>query len=517
MTVDFAAVAPLGFIGAGVVFVLLLDALLSRGRPAPADPGSAEWSRRNILADARVATTLALACTVCLAFSIYTAGFAFAAGAHSSFGPQGSLLVLGPLSTFAIVLIGVSVLMCVLLSIAYLPALHIHHRGYFALLMSSAGGMVLVVCAVDFMVLLVGVELMTLPLYALVALPRGPGPSGEAALKLALTGAFASAVMLLGSALLYGATGSTSYAALQGILAEDHLVALVGVALLLVGLGFKVMAFPFHSWAPDVVEGAPTVVATVVAVAAKTAAVVVFLRIVAVALPDPFDVSASAERLRVVIGFMSGGAMLVGSAMALVQTNVKRMFAHAGVAHAGMLLLGLLCATEQARAAVLFYLLAYAFMTIGAFGVLIAMSQGGRDCESFDAFAGLGVRHPTLAAAMSLFLFALSGLPGTAGFLAKFLILASAVNAGQIALVLIAAFASVVLVACYLRIPTAMYMRAPSSRGTVEPGSAELLVLALCAAAVLYLGLVPDADPFGTGFRALETTARAAAFARWSF
>jgi NADH-quinone oxidoreductase subunit N len=511
-SLDLSVIAPLGFVCAGAILALLVDTVLSsRIRPA-ADAGDESSLRRRVLIEARIGTTLALVCAVSLALAIYTASYVFVSGAHASLDPRVGLIVLDPLSTFSIALIGFAVMLCVLLSIAYLPALHIEHRGYYALLMLSSAGIVLVVTAVDLMVLFVGVELMTVPLYGLAALTSRSATRGEAALKLAITSAFSSAVLLLGAALLYGATGGTSYAVLTDGLRSGNVVALAGVALLLAGVAFKVMAFPFQGWAADVLEGAPTVVTSVMSVATQTAAIVVLLRLVALAIQDGAEPNVFADRLQTLVAIIAGATMIVGSVMALIQTNVKRMLAHAGVAHAGMMLLGIACATEQARAAVLFSLIVYAFTTVGAFGVLIAMSYGGRDCESIESFAGLGIRHPTLAAAMALFLLALAGVPGTGGFVARFQLFASAVVADQIALVLVACFSSVVLLACYLRIPTAMYMRAPSARGPVEPASGELFVLAVCAAAVLYLGFAPDADPFGAGLRTIEAAGRAAVF-----
>jgi NADH-quinone oxidoreductase subunit N len=514
---DLAALAPLGFVSGGALAVMLLDGLLSSGQRLPASSKDDDWNRRRILAEARVGTALALGCATSLAFAIYTAGYGFAVGAHTTLHTARPLLLLDPLSTFASALIGIAFVLCMLLSIAYLPAVHINHRGYYGLLMLSAAGMMLVVSAVDLVVLVVGIELTTIPLYALVGLSRRVS-SAEASLKLVLTGAFSSALLLYGVALLVGVTGVTDYSALSLAVSAGSAPALAGVALVFGGLGFKVMAFPFSAWAPDVLQGAPTVIASVLSVAVTTAVFVVLVRFVAIALPDATlpgvsVASPSAERLRTSLAVISGATMLVGSAMALMQTNVKRMLAHAGVAHAGMLLLGIACATGEARQAVLFYLTAHVFMVVGAFAVLISMSQHGRDCESIESFAGLGVRHPTLAAAMALFVLALAGVPGTAGFMVKFRLISSALDAGQIELVLVSIVASAMLLASYLRVPAAMYMRAPTARGTVEPASAELFVLAVCAAAVLYLGFVPDADPLGTGFRGLEVARRAASFA----
>jgi len=515
MSFDFTAVAPLGFVVFGAFAALAANAAsrralagVLRGR-AGAGGVDAAWDPRAIVADARIGTALAMLCGVCLGFAVYTASYAFTLGARASFDPHRPLLSLDPLSSFAIALVCASSLLCVVLSIAYLPAMHIRRGEHYGLLMLSTAGITLLVSSVDFVLFFLGVELMTLPLYVLVGLDLRRARSAEAALKLAVTSVFASALLLFGLALLYGASGQTSIAGLRGPIAEGDALALAGLALVLAGFGFKLAAFPFHGWAPDVLHGAPTVVASFFASAVKTACFVGAIRFLALALPEPAVASGPAERVHVLLSVLAAATLLVGSGLALVQTNVKRMIAHAGVAHAGMMLLGLACATERAHGAVLFYLLAYSFMSLGVFAVLISMSGGGRDCERIDQFAGLGTRHPVLAAAMALFLLALAGMPGTAGFMARFELFVSAVEAGEIVLVLIASFASLMLLACHLRIVIAMYMRTPSARTNARPASGELLVLSICAAAVLYLGFVAHADPFGTGFRALEA-------ARWA-
>ena len=222
------------------------------------------------------------------------------------------------------------------------------------------------------------------------------------------------------------------------------------------------------------------------------------------------ELPASGVRLQALLWALAAASMLAGNVLALIQTNVKRMLAYSGIAHAGYLLMGLACGTLDGRAAVLFYLFVYLFMSLGAFGVIVALSQSGKECESIDDFAGLASRRPGLAAAMSLFLIALAGIPGTAGFMARFHLFVAAVNADQIVLVLLGALTSVISLFYYLRLPIAMYMRKAANVRVPEPSSSELLVLGICMAAVLYFGFFPQSSPWGTQVGALELAAHAA-------
>jgi NADH-quinone oxidoreductase subunit N len=204
--------------------------------------------------------------------------------------------------------------------------------------------------------------------------------------------------------------------------------------------------------------------------------------------------------------------MLVGNLMAVIQTNVKRMLAYSSIAHAGYILVAFATGTPEAWTAVLFYLFVYVFMTLGAFCVVIALAHGGREWESIDDFAGLAARRPALAAALTLFLLSLAGIPGTAGFMAKFYLFVAAVNADQIVLVLLLVATSVVSVFYYLKLPIAMYMREPRNVPMAETSSSELVVLIVCAAAVLYFAIFSQSDPLGTGIQALDVAGRAADF-----
>jgi NADH-quinone oxidoreductase subunit N len=280
---------------------------------------------------------------------------------------------------------------------------------------------------------------------------------------------------------------------------------MVGFALLVVGFAFKVAAVPFHQWAPDVYEGAPTSVTAFMAVTVKVAAFAALLRMLVQAFAP---VTATLGDLFWVLAVLT---ILVGNVMALIQTSLKRLLAYSSVAHAGYLLIGFAAGTIEGYAAVLFYLLVYVFMNLGAFAVLIALSQDGKDCDSFDDLAGAAKQSPGRAALLTLFALSLAGIPGTAGFIAKFQLFKAGVAAGQTVLVILAVIGSAISVYYYLRIPVQMYMAEPRDNATGVAAerriasTGELLALGVCAFVVLFLGFFPSHAPGVLGgVRALE-------------
>jgi NADH-quinone oxidoreductase subunit N len=497
---DFSVLAPLGFVSIGAMAVLLLDGLLSRSFV----PGMS--ARKRLLTRSRIGTLLGMFSSLFLVLAIYTAASMFWSGVQLPFNLLRPMLQLDALSSFAIVLVGIAALLSVWLSLSYLPAAHINYGEYYALLLLSTAGMFVLVSAVDLMALFLGLELTSIPIYALVGFNRRKLRSNEAALKYFLLGAFTSAVLLYGMALLYGATGHTDFDGIRRGFAAGGALSLAGLALVIAGLAFKVAAVPFHQWAPDVYEGAPTSVTAFLSVTVKIAGFVVLLRFLVLALPELGD------RVSILLQALAVLSMLVGNWMAVIQTNVKRMLAYSSIGHAGYILVGFATDTPEAWTAVLFYLVVYPFMTLGAFSVVIALAQGGREWESVDDFSGLASKRPGLAALMTLFLLSLAGIPGTAGFFAKFYLVVAAVNAEHVVLVLILLGTSLVSVFYYLKLPVAMYMREPRNEPSQEASSSEFVVLALCAAAVLYFGFFPQSDPLGSGLQALDLAGRAADF-----
>jgi NADH-quinone oxidoreductase subunit N len=346
---------------------------------------------------------------------------------------------------------------------------------------------------------------MSIPLYVLAGFDRRNLRSNESAFKYFLIGSFASAILLYGMALVYGVTGALDFAGIREGFPPGNPIGIVGLALLVVGFAFKVAAVPFHQWAPDVYEGAPTSVTAFMAITVKVAAFAALLRMLVEAFAP---VAASLADLFWVLAVLT---ILVGNVMALIQTSLKRLLAYSSVAHAGYLLIGFATGTIEGYAAVLFYLLVYVFMNLGAFAVLVALSQDGKDCDTFDDLAGVAKQSPGRAALLTLFALSLAGIPGTAGFVAKFYLFKSAVAAGQTVLAILGVLGSAISVYYYLRIPVQMYMAEPaqSERGAeVErrmASTGELLVLGVCALVVLFLGFFPSHAPgiFG-GIRALE-------------
>lgn len=374
---------------------------------------------------------------------------------------------------------------------------------YYALMVFAVIAMMVMVMAGDLITFFLGLETMSIAVYALTGLRSDQGRSIEAALKYFLMGAFATGFLLLGIALIYGIAGSVALVDLGALLAASGNAVssepLLGVGLLLVmiGFSFKVAAVPFHMWAPDVYEGAPTPVTGFMAVGVKAAAFVGLLRLIMVGFGDVHEVD---EALWIpMLRILAVLTILVGNIIALTQDSMKRMLAYSSVAHAGYALIGVLAAAKgepSAAAALLFYLTAYAFMTLGAFGVLAYLErrEGGGESERFGAYAGVGFKHPALGAAMTLFMIALAGMPPTGGFLGKLYLFSAAIRADELSLALVGVLGSVISVYYYLRVIVAFYMREVPEPGPTPEAtrSAHLsLGLAISAAVVLILGVLP--------------------------
>jgi len=484
---DFRVLAPIGFVSIGALAVLMLEVLLAGPRAAAGPKAVGVPERRE---SRRTAAALALVASLALACAIYTALAMFADGTQAFFNPARPMLELDGFTSLVIAIVGLGALISVVLSITYLRALHIDHGEYYALLLLATAGMFLMVSAVDLMAVFLGLELMSVPIYALAGFDRRKLRSNEAGLKYFLIGAFASAILLYGMALLYGATGQSDFAGIRAAFDYASPLALAGLALVIVGFSFKVSVVPFHLWTPDVYEGAPTSVTAFMSVTVKAAGVAILLRFLSLALPG-VD-----ERLDLLFAVLAALSMVVGNAMALIQTSLKRMLAYSSVAHVGYILVAFVAGSEQAYSAVLFYLFVYVFMNLGAFAVIVALARGGQECERIDDFAGLASSRPGLAALMTLFMLALAGIPGTAGFIAKFYVFAAAVNADLLPLVILGVLTSVMSVFYYLQVPVAMYMREAREEEQADASSSEWLVLVACALLVLYLGFFPDRGPF---------------------
>jgi NADH-quinone oxidoreductase subunit N len=390
-------------------------------------------------------------------------------------------------AAFATLLLALAAVLTCALSIAYLAEIRANHGEFYALVLLSTAGMMLMVGSIDLLTLFLGFELMSLPVYVMAGFDRKRLRSNESAIKYFLIGSFASALLLYGMALIYGAVGSTSFYVIRDAFDPSQPGAAIGLGLVAVGFSFKLATVPFHQWAPDVYEGAPSSVVAFMSVAVKAAAFFGLLRLLGAVVDDQAGVMGD------VFWVISALTMVVGNLMAVIQDNVKRMLAYSSIAHAGYLLVGLVAGDNAGFTAVTFYLFVYTFMNLGAFGVVVAMAQRGSDCERMDSFTGLARTRPGLAAAMVVFMLALAGIPGTAGFIAKFNIVMAAVHADMIWLPIILVATSVVSVFYYLRIPVLMYMREPvGDQESKKVAGGEVLALTICAVAVLYFGIFPN-------------------------
>ena len=377
-----------------------------------------------------------------------------------------------------------------LISFKYLEREALLAPEYYILLIFATLGMMLMSGGEDLMVIFLGLELMSVAVYVLAGFDRTSPRSAEAALKYFLLGAFASGFLLYGIALIYGATGTTNLTliGIQVGLGGTGVMLYAGVALLLVGFAFKAAAVPFHMWAPDVYDGAPTPVTAFMATGVKAAAFAALFRV----LTEAF---AHAAAWQEIVWWLAVVTMVGGNVLALAQRSFKRMLAYSSVAHAGYLLVAVASGKSTGTAAFIVYLVAYTLMTVGAFAVLAAKGRRGESDVLIDDFAGLATRRPWLAFALAVCMLSLLGFPGTAGFIGKWYILIAATGAGQNLLAAILVLASVVSAGYYLPVIMAMYMKPESSdqaHGDVRLGRLGEVAVAAAVVALLVFGVWPN-------------------------
>ncbi|MBA3971188.1 MAG: NADH-quinone oxidoreductase subunit N [Bacteroidetes bacterium] len=357
---------------------------------------------------------------------------------------------------------------------------------HFALVLFALVGAVMMVSYSNMAMLFLGIEILSIPMYILAGSNKENLASNEAAFKYLIMGAFATGFLLFGIALIYGATGSFDLGEISAAVSAQGVSPIfsVGVLLMLVGMAFKVSAAPFHFWAPDVYEGAPTVITAFMATIVKTAAFAAFLRLFTTTFMD-----AGHDWMNVV-WVMAALTLLVGNITAVVQTSTKRMLAYSSVAHAGYMLLALLAANDYSNGAIFFYAAAYSLGSIATFAIVHIISTS-KNSDSVDAFNGLAKTNPLLAAVMTIALLSLAGIPPTAGFFAKYYIFTSAFVAGNVGLVLIAIIASLIGVYYYFRLIIAMYFRESDSQ-TVPVEANHKILLIVIAALIVAMGILPD-------------------------
>ena len=383
--------------------------------------------------------------------------------------------------------------LAILISFSYVDRQRLQVGEFYGLVLLSTSGMMFMAGARDLIVIFLGLEVMSIAVYALSAFNRRDRKSAEAGLKYFLLGAFSTGFLLYGIALVYGATGSTNIAAIGASVASGGAspgLLGFGVALLAIGFAFKVSAVPFHMWTPDVYEGAPAPVTAFMSVAVKAAAFIAFMRVFLVAFDAAYD------EWYPILWWLAAITMVGANLIALVQTNVKRMLAYSSIAHAGYLLVALAAANETAAAGLLFYLLVYTLMNIGAFAIVISVAHQGEDRLQIEDYAGFGWSRPLLGVFMTIFLLSLAGFPGTGGFMGKIYLLQGAVDSELWTLAVVLVLATVASYWYYLRLAWFMWMREASTPTQHELVTAPLpmrVALLASVALILYLGVFPSA------------------------
>lgn len=496
---ELITVLPEAILTVVATAVMLLAAFLNKAKE--------EWC-------AAVALVGLLAAMVSLAFLWPSQG-----SAVPVFPAFNDMIRVDPFSIFFHLLFLVTAALIVLSSSSYLRRERLAAGEFYALLLFATAGMGLMASSNDLILSFIGLEISSLASYVLVGFRRSVATSSESALKYFLLGSFATAFLLYGIALLFGATGTTRLTAIRGILrgglspviagagggdplagsaALQPVAAQLGgafptallalsIGLILVGLAFKVSAAPFHVWTPDVYQGAPTPVTAFLSTGSKAAAFALFLRIFTVAL------DGATYPWPILLGISGALSMFVGNLAALWQSNLKRLLAYSSVAHAGYMLVAFTANSAAGVAAVMFYLVAYTLMNLGAFVVVTHLGNQGERYVEIEDYAGLGYRSPVLAGCLTIFLLSLIGIPLTAGFLGKFYVFRAALAADLIGLTVLGVLNSAIAAYYYLRVLVAMYMSAPTRDVPLEPVPPAVAgVLAVCAGGTLLLGVFPQ-------------------------
>ena len=390
-------------------------------------------------------------------------------------------------SVFFNLIFFVSLILVSLISISYLGSQDPRQGQYYLLMLLSTFGMMLMAGANDLVMVFLGLELMSLPLYVLAGYFRTNSYSSEAGMKYLLLGAFSSCFFLYGIALIYGGTGTTELTKIASGQLTNNMLVVVGMFLLIVGFGFKVGLVPFHQWAPDVYDGAPTSVAAFIATGPKAAGFAAFFRV----FIESF--SGLENEWTIAITILAVLTMTVGNLAAIAQRNIKRMLAYSSIAHAGYVLVALAAGSQDGTSSAMFYLLVYCIMNVGAFGAIILARTDDGDTVEIADYAGLGFRNPVLAIFMSVMMFSLAGFPPTAGFVSKFYVFRSAVESGRTWLVIIAAINTAVSAYYYLRVVVTLYMKERRVELKVLPYPGHLVIaLIVATAGVLLVGVLPS-------------------------
>ena len=473
-SIPWVELIPILSLLAGTCFLLLVGSLVPT------------WPRRGYAWVTGISTTVAIVANAVKWNNLYyNKGETFFA----------DVIAIDRFSVLASITICLAVIFGALMMSAYLVRMNADGPELYALLLTSAIGALVMVAANELIVLFLGLEILSLSLYLLAASNRDREQSQESGLKYFILGGFSSAFFLYGVALIFGSTGSTKISEIGEVLSGNISIAntdamlLVGIGMLLVGLGFKVSAAPFHVWTPDVYEGAPTPVTAFMASVGKVAAFAALIRILAVGLEQRVD------DWRPVVWALAILTVFTGSILAVVQTNVKRMLAYSSISHAGFILVGVEAAGHVGSDGVatsMNYLAIYTVLVMGSFAIVLALS-GNTDGETnLSDFKGLAKRRPALALAFTVLLFAQAGVPLTAGFVSKFAVIKSSVEANSYVLAIAAMVAAVIGAYLYLRIAVSMWLEEPASDSEISVDPAVVIVIAISVAATLIVGFFPE-------------------------
>jgi NADH-quinone oxidoreductase subunit N len=449
---DWGRIAPELVLAAVALLLLMVDLLLPRS-------GKSQMGGANLL----VLPTLSL---IGLAGAIAATIILFIFGDYQP--AFNSMIGSGQGSLYAYIIILSASFLGILLSPAYLKRLNLVHQGeYYALMLLGTTGMMIMAAAISFLTLFLGLEMLSLALYILCGFVARRSSSQESGMKYFLLSSFASAFLLYGIALIYGATGNTSFSGIMKFISShthSSTLILIGMGLLIVGFAFKVSAVPFQAWTPDVYDGAPAPVTAFMSVGTKAAALIAFARVFDVVFPS---IKPDWEPVVLAIAILT---ILGGNILALVQSNVKRMLAYSSIAHAGYLLIGVVVGGAIGLSAILFYLLCYTFMNLGAFGVVSVLERADNTGNDLSEIRGLWYRQPVLAGLLAFFMLALAGFPPMAGFAAKYYMFYAALQGGYPELLIIGVLASVLGMYYYLRVIAAMFMEDVGAR-LIAPAS----------------------------------------------
>ncbi|MDY0270548.1 NADH-quinone oxidoreductase subunit N [Trichloromonas sp.] len=464
--VNFAAIMPSLVLSCCAMALLLVNVFIPRGKSS-------------------------LVSWLSLGSLVLTAFFCLGAWNDPRFGFAGHV-ALDNFATFFNFIFLIAAGLSILMSDGFLKREEFNVGEFYPLILFTTAGAMWMASGTDLMTIFLGLEVLSVSLYVLAGFLRDHVDSNEAGLKYFLLGAFSTGFLLYGIALIYGVTGTTNVADIGIYLSANpaeltNPLTVAGMILLSTGFLFKIAVAPFHMWTPDVYQGAPTPITAFMSAGPKAAAFAAFMRILTLGLGGLQDEWTSLLWILAVL------TMTIGNVVAIYQTNLKRMLAYSSIAHAGYALVGIVAANEIGMSGILFYMLAYTFMNLGAFAVLVLAGKKGEENLTLEGFAGFGYKKPLLAVAMSIFLFSLMGVPPMAGFVGKFYIFSGAIKAGYIWLAVIAMLNSAVSLYYYLRVMVYMYFKESSEDfGWVAMNVGAVVSIVLAIIGVLYLGILPE-------------------------